>query len=109
MALRNLGPRVAIADTRIARPPAKEVNPHYTTPEHRAWRAVVVARAGGRCQDPACASPARGARLYADHVIELRDGGDALDLANGMARCAACHARKTLAERARRMAYLPKG
>ena len=101
--LRLFRPRVAIVDTRIART-IKGTDPHYLTAEHRAWRAAVIARAGGRCQDPACNAPNRpGVRLFADHVVELRDGGAPYDLANGLARCGACHSRKTVAERARRM------
>jgi 5-methylcytosine-specific restriction protein A len=103
--LRNLPPRVAVADTRIARPGPKTVDPHYLTPEHRAWRAEVIRRSGGRCQDPDCLTPHRtDQRLFADHVRELRDDGAPFDPANGLARCGACHTRKTLDERTRRMA-----
>lgn len=104
MALRTMQPRLGAARQHIAAMPAKQADSHYSTPEHRAWRAAVIAKAGGRCQDPECATPGRGARLFADHVVELRDGGAAADPANGMARCGACHTRKTIAERAKRMA-----
>lgn len=91
---------------RVAQLAPKVVDPHYQTPEHRAWRDEVIRRSGGVCQDPSCRHPsrARGHRLFADHVVELRDGGAALDPANGLARCGSCHTTKTLAERARRMA-----
>jgi hypothetical protein len=109
--LSTLRPRVGVVETRAAPPPPKTVDPHYRTPEHQAWRARVIARAGGRCQDPACATPHRtGIRLFADHVVELKDGGAPFDPANGLARCGACHTRKTLAERAARLAApLPRG
>ena len=100
--LRCLPPLVARQAPRIG--VAKVTDPHYLTAEHQAWRAAVIARAGGRCQDPACIGTAASARLFADHIRELRDGGAALDLANGRALCGACHTRKTLAARARRMA-----
>ncbi|MPZ31443.1 MAG: HNH endonuclease [Rhodospirillales bacterium] len=102
--VRMLRPMVQVLDTRIARPPPKQVDPHYSSQEHRRWRAIVIARSGGRCQDPACKAPTRPGRLYADHVVELKDGGAAFDLSNGVARCGSCHVRKGHAERAKRMA-----
>lgn len=98
--LGNLLPRVATLDTRTVLPPPKEADPHYQTPQHRAWAAEVIRRAGGACQG--CG--ATGVRLYADHIVELRDGGAPFDPANGQALHGACHSRKTAAERARRMA-----
>jgi 5-methylcytosine-specific restriction protein A len=103
--LRTLRSRLAIVDVRVARPAPKVAAAYYSTPEHRAWAKLVVQRASGRCQDPACKAPQQtGRRLFADHVVELRDGGSPIDPANGMARCGSCHSRKTAAERARRMA-----
>lgn len=78
--------------------PPKVADPHYSTPEHRAWRAEVIRRSGGACADCQTA----GKRLYADHVVELRDGGAPFNPANGAARCGACHTRKTAAARAAR-------
>ena len=101
--LRNLPPRLATQPTSIAAVPRKEADPHYLTPEHRAWRAAVIAAAGHRCQS--CGHT--GGRLFADHIRELRDGGAPLDLANGQALCGTCHARKTATARARRMATPP--
>ena len=79
----------------------------YGTPLHRAWSAEVIRRSGGMCQDPLCANPCAGGRLFADHVVELRDGGG-FDISNGVARCGSCHSRKTAAERARRAARIYK-
>ena len=100
--IRCLGPRIAVADTRIARPPAKTADQHYRTADHRAWRAEVIRRAGGRCEAPECgrAEP----RMFADHRVELRDGGAALDPDNGQCLCGSCHTRKTLAARSARSA-----
>jgi len=97
---------VSALDARTVAPAAKVADRHYQTPEHRAWRAEVIRRSGGQCQDPACKASdrGRGGRLFADHVRELRDGGAPLDPANGVALCGACHTRKTNAARARRMA-----
>lgn len=103
--LHMLGPRVPTMDTRRVKPPPKTVEPWYTTPEHKAWAAAVIARAGGRCQDPTCnARHYPGQRLFADHIRERRDRPDlALDPTNGQALCGSAHTRKTNAERVKRM------
>ena len=96
-----LRPRVAALDMAIAPPPPKQTESHYGTPEHKAWAAEVIRRANGRCQDPA--HQGRHGRLVADHIVERRDDPSRqLDPSNGMARCWACHTRKTNAERANR-------
>lgn len=92
MALKTVGVRLRPAAPRVAVPP-KQVDAHYQTDEHKAWRAWVIRRAGGACQGPGCGK--RGERLFADHIKELRDGGAPFDLTNGQALCGACHTRKT--------------
>jgi 5-methylcytosine-specific restriction protein A len=94
-------PRIATRAPRLASP--KVAASIYQTAEYREWRRSVIGRSGGHCQDPACADPMRSTRLFADHVVELRDGGAPFDVVNGLARCGAYHSKKTLAERARRM------
>lgn len=42
-------------------------------------------------------------RLFADHIVELKDGGAPFDVANGQALCGAHHTLKTAAERQKRM------
>jgi 5-methylcytosine-specific restriction enzyme A len=98
--LSNLPPRIASPDLRRVQPAQKQADAHYQTPEHRAWRAEVIRRAGQSCQR--CGKS--GIRLFADHIQELRDGGSALDPANGAALCGGCHTRKTAQARARRAA-----
>lgn len=78
--------------------PPKQRADHYATPEHLAWRRAIIARAGGMCERCGRAN----VRLFADHVRELRDGGDPLDLANGQALCGRCHTEKTNTARANR-------
>jgi 5-methylcytosine-specific restriction enzyme A len=109
--LAQLDSRVVIADLRTARPAPKQVDPHYNDPRHGAWRAIVVQRAGGRCEDidgrtgQRCeASEVTGHRMFADHVHELTDGGDRFDPMNGRCLCGSHHTKKTNAERARRHA-----
>jgi hypothetical protein len=103
--LRVLGSPLRPLDLTTAKPAPKRADPIYATPEYRQWRTIVIRRAGGRCQDPECRTPERtGIRLFADHVKELKDGGAPFDPDNGLARCGACHTRKTARERAKRMA-----
>ncbi len=102
--LRSLPPRLGRAPSRFPRQP-KRAAEHYGTPEHKAWAADAMNRAGYRCEDPDHDEihPRSGVKLYADHVVELVDGGGPLDPNNAMARCARCHGRKTAAERAKRL------
>lgn len=103
--LLTLVPRVEAKDLRRVPPPPKQAAAAYGTPEHQAWRAEVMRRARGRCQTQGCGRS--GVRLFADHIIELRDGGAALDPTNGQALCGACHTRKTAAARGARASDRP--
>jgi 5-methylcytosine-specific restriction enzyme A len=97
----TLAPRIATADLRTVKPGSTQgsTRAHYQTPEHRAWRDAIITRAGGRCQD--CGRS--DGRLFADHVVEIEDGGRPLDLSNGRALCSSCHGRKTAQARQARM------
>ena len=79
--------------------PPKQADAYYRTEGHLQWRRMVIERAGFACER--CG--AERVRLFADHIKELRDGGDPLDLANGWALCGACHSQKTYAEKRARM------
>lgn len=97
-------PSIPTMDTRIVAPMPKEADPHYQSPEHKAWRLEVMRRARWRCQAPGC-TVRYPERLFADHIVELRDGGAPFDPANGQAFCGSHHSKKTAqarAERARR-------
>lgn len=95
-----LRPRLAVIDTRTAKPGPKLRAAHYGTPEHVEWSRAVIRRSGGMCQGKGCGRT--DTRLFADHIAELKDGGAALDLANGQALCGTCHGTKTAAARAAR-------
>lgn len=99
--LSTLKPRVAVLNISRAAPPPKRVASIYQTPEYAAWRKLVIERAGGRCQGHGCGRT--GTRLFADHRVELKDGGAPYDVANGQALCGSCHTRKTAAAKAARM------
>jgi len=99
--MKMLRPRLTCPDLSIARVPANEVNPFYSTPEYRAWRELVIGRALGRCQWPRCGRKER--RMFADHIVELRDKGAPLDPTNGQCLCGKHHTIKTLRARATRL------
>jgi hypothetical protein len=107
MVLRSLAPLVSTLDTHTTKLPPKVKDEAYTTNQFRAWRAQVVARAGGRCeavdQGHRCTKAMPEHRMYSDHIVELRDGGSLLDLNNGQCLCASHHQIKTVAARTRRL------
>ena len=104
--LAKLTARLPTFDTRRVAPPPKVAEPLYSTPEYRAWRDAVIDRAGGRCE----ALTARGRchkarsrhRMFADHKVEVRDGGAKFDVANGQCLCGSHHTAKTARARAAR-------
>jgi 5-methylcytosine-specific restriction enzyme A len=100
-----LKPRVAVLDTRSAKPPEKTADAELLTAEHRAWRRLVIARAGGRCErvDAGARCNRAEPRMFADHVIERKDGGAKLDPANGQCLCGKHHSIKTARSRIERM------
>jgi hypothetical protein len=108
--LRTLTPLVRALDTRTTKLPPRQMDPVYSTPDFQAWRAQVVARAGGRCEavdhGHRCTEARPEHRMYADHIVELRDGGAPFDLTNGQCLCASHHERKTIAVRAKRLKSL---
>lgn len=72
-------------------PVGKRALPFYLTAEWKALVTRLIKLRGRSCQD--CG--AKGGRIYADHVVELKDGGAALDPMNVRLLCAPCHGRKT--------------
>jgi 5-methylcytosine-specific restriction enzyme A len=105
--LTTLAPLIRPIDTRTTKLPPKQADPHYLTPVHRAWREQVLARAGGRCEaidhGHRCSKAQPEHRMFADHIVEIKDGGRALDLNNGQCMCFSHHERKSAASRAQRL------
>ena len=106
--MRKLKPLIGkVVDARAVRPEAKIADPIYQLPEYRQWREVVIRRAGRRCQATdngyRCPKAEPYHRMFADHVVELRDGGAMYDPANGMCLCGSHHTSKTYRARAERM------
>jgi 5-methylcytosine-specific restriction endonuclease McrA len=70
---------------------------HTFSHEYQVFRSTVLLRAGYQCER--CG--ARGNRLFADHIVEVADGG-ANDPSNGQCLCGACHNTKTNNEKIKR-------
>jgi hypothetical protein len=105
--LRSLGSKVQTTDTRTVALPPKIKDDVYTTAQYQAWRAMVLRRAGYRCEaidqhGHRCTRARPEHRLYADHVVELKDNGSLLDINNGQCLCASHHQVKTVAVRIQR-------
>src|SRR5262249_27197298 len=101
--LRSLPSLVQVADTRTTRLPPRRTDPIYNTPEFIHWRAMGIDRGGGQCEaivnGQRCTKAKPQHRVYADHIVELRDGGSLTDPNNGQCLCRSHHEIKTLAAR----------
>lgn len=103
MPIRMQRPHVRPANLSIARTTPKKTDELYGSADYERWRAAVVARDGGVCRDPHCKGRHYpGQKVYADHIVEVKDGGAKFDIANGITRCASSHTFKTNRERAKR-------
>jgi hypothetical protein len=104
--LATLRPSLGCMDGRRVKPPPKVANDIYHSPEYRAWRETVISRAGGRCEivedGKRCWRRMPTHRMYADHLVELKDGGAPFDPANGQCKCASHHTAKTAVAKAAR-------
>jgi 5-methylcytosine-specific restriction enzyme A len=106
--LRSLAPLVRARDTSTTPLLPKVKEQVYTTPQFRTWRAAVVGRAGGRCEaidkyGHRCTNEQPHHRMYADHIVELKDNGSLFDITNGQCLCASHHTLKTIEARACRL------
>ena len=102
MGLHMLASRIGMARLQTAKPPAKRADKFYMSPAWFEVRDRVRREARGRCEAPGCGRRER--RMFVDHIVELQDGGSALDRSNLWLLCGSCHSLKTGAERARRAA-----
>jgi hypothetical protein len=97
--MKILQPRIPSLTGRSVPWPDKLVKPHYHDPKHQDWSKQVRERAGYICEQ--CGRSEF--RMFADHIVELEDGGAPFDVSNGQCLCGACHTRKTIGERANRL------
>lgn len=100
MPLRKLPPLIKALSSPFANLHRKVDRDWYQKPEHRAWRSAVLKRAGWRCQailisGERCKHASPSHRLYADHIVEIEDGGSPTDLSNGQCLCHGHHEAKT--------------
>lgn len=104
--IKTLSSSLRVIDTRCIKPPPKQADKELSSPEYRAWAAEVKRRAGNQCEwveaGKRCHVGAP-ARLFADHIVERRDGGALLDPKNGQCLCGAHHTKKTMAARTARL------
>lgn len=104
--IRTLAPLVPRFDGLAVPIAPKQADPFYLSPEYRAWREAVIARAGRRCEARRdgwrCTKAEPTHRMFADHIREVSDGGARYDPANGQCLCGSHHTAKTMAARARR-------
>ena len=106
MALGIIRTRITAIETRRVKAPEKAADSIYHSPEYRSWRASVIARAGARCEHVTngvrCTKASPVNRMFADHIVELRDGGAPFAPDNGQCLCGSHHTAKTAASRAGR-------
>lgn len=107
MKLQTLKPGLATFDARRVAPPPKTADATYTDARYAAWREAVIAKAGRRCEavlpdGGRCPKAEPRNRMFADHVKEVRDGGDRFDPENGQCLCGSHHSLKTAQARAAR-------
>jgi 5-methylcytosine-specific restriction protein A len=113
--IKTLPNRIATADLRRVKPAPADKSAHFQGPgfyQSLPWRklkAQIFRVRGHKCEDPDCQTPNRGEGQWiaADHIVELRDGGNPLDAGNILLRCYACHSRKTHAMRKSRNSGRP--
>lgn len=104
--IRQQPPRISTPATRMITQRLKETLPFYRTREWVQLVAKIIAKRGRRCEGEECSRinrSLRGERIFADHIVEVQDGGALLDEVNIELLCGSCHSRKTLAERAKRI------
>lgn len=99
--LAMLGSRVGSVPAKI-RPPIKRADAFYESAQWRALAKAIKSQRGYVCEDCACDGRGREWLIHADHVVEIRDGGAALDPLNIRLRCQGCHNGKTAREAMRR-------
>ena len=107
--VRNIAPSIRTLDIRVAPQAPKKADAELLTPEHRAWRQTTLDRAGWRCEwtddrgHRCIRSRATGDRMIADHIVERKDGGSALDPRNGQCLCTQHNTLKGIAARKARI------
>lgn len=99
-----LAPRLGAFDSRRVRPDRKRASSIYYTREWRELVGRLISERGRQCQ--LCGrtrdNDGKPVRIFADHIVELEDGGEPFEESNLQLLDGACHTRKTAEARARR-------
>ncbi|HEV2100672.1 MAG TPA: HNH endonuclease signature motif containing protein [Stellaceae bacterium] len=96
--MKSLRPRVG-ATLRVGPAPAPHrAAPIYTSPEWRQFIGAIIRKRGRRCED----CERTGCRIFGDHIVELKDGGEPFEETNIRLLCGSCHTAKTARARAAR-------
>ncbi|PLX37005.1 MAG: hypothetical protein C0605_07740 [Hyphomicrobiales bacterium] len=88
--LKSVPSRLKSLSGRLKVPP-KKADAFYQSKAWRRLAAIVKRERGNTCEQ--CG--ATNVRLIADHIIEIKDGGDRLSRRNIQVLCYPCHNRKT--------------
>ena len=104
--IKKVRPLARIFRSGVTRPQLKKADPIYRAQQYDAWRKAVITKAHARCEavdaGKRCNKAAPAHRMFADHIVELSDGGAPFDPANGQCLCGAHHTVKTIMIRAKR-------
>ncbi|UMM63108.1 HNH endonuclease [Aristophania vespae] len=94
--LRKISPAIAVLP--------KTADSFYQSKEWRSLVVTIIRKRGRICEK--CGRS--NCRLFADHIIEIKDGGPKLDQRNIQLLCGSCHTLKTNQARAHRMRLRPQ-
>src|SRR5260370_10043286 len=88
------------ATSRSDRRRVKQTEPFYKTKQWEDCIERIKHKRGKRCEK--CGRNGVMTRLYGDHIVEIRDGGELFDESNIQLLCGSCHTKKTLQVRMER-------
>ena len=105
--MKSLEPRITSSNKkRIGKDTSRSTKrtlPFYKTQEWVQLVARIIRIRGRRCENPMCVREGILTRIFADHIIEIKDGGAMLDENNIELLCGSCHMTKTLQVRKERL------
>ena len=99
--LKTISTTIRCVESRTVRLPPKTADAFYLSQEWRALMARLIKQRGRRCEQPGCGRA--NTRIFGDHIVELKDGGEPLDERNVRLLCGSCHTKKTASARAARL------
>src|SRR6266403_2151771 len=98
--MKSLNPRITtINKKRVGSDTPRSTKPTLSFYKTREWTqlvAEIIRERGRHCENIECAREGILTRIFADHIIEIKDGGALLDKKNIKLLCGSCHTTKTL-------------